>query len=160
MYTWADRNKYAEFLLAVPALSSCARDVLDDFLTRGVVNVHCPAGKKLSPLTAEERNLYVLASGTAVLNAGDDVTVVLEPGDFFGRSHPRWHQIVASVVAVTDVQILVLNPQEIAQLREVSTSDRRPSRLPWQSVPSATTAATRRPSCRRQGRPVLTSQGA
>lgn len=149
--------KFSEFLSAVPVLSACAHDVLDDFVTRGVVKVHCPAGKKLSPLTAEERNLYVLASGSALLTTDDGITVELEPGNYFGKSHPRWHQIVASVVAVTDVQILVVNPQEIVQLRNASSPDRRPSRLPWQTDVSV---AARRAPRRSQCRPMLARQGA
>jgi hypothetical protein len=156
MYTWADRMKFSEFLAAVPVLSTCAHDVLEDFVARGVVKVHCPAGKRLSPLTAEERNLYVLASGSALLTTDDGITVALEPGDYFGKSHPRWHQIVASVVAVTDVQILVVNPQEIVQLRHASSTDRRPSRLPWQTDVSV---AVRRAPRRSQCRPMLARQG-
>jgi CRP-like cAMP-binding protein len=157
VYTWADRIKYSDFLSAVPVLATCAHDVLEDFVTRGVVKVHCPAGKKLSPLTAEERNLYVLASGSALLTTDDGITVGLEPGDYFGKSHPRWHQIVASVTAVTDVQILVVNPQEIVQLRNASSPNPRPLRLPWQTELSA---AVRRTPRRSQCRPTFARQGA
>lgn len=130
MHTLAGCREYADFLEAIPAFSSCTRDVLEDFVDHHVVKVHCVAGKKLSPLTEQEQNLYVLASGSAQLKT-DDTAVDLEAGDYFGKSSDRRHYIVASVVALTDIEILVVNPDEVDRLRQSSSRDRHPSKINW-----------------------------
>jgi hypothetical protein len=133
VHTLADRKHYADYLETIPVFSSCSREVLESFVTSGVVKVHCWAGKKLSPLADGDQNLYVVATGSAILHAGDDVTVDLEPGDYFGQTPQRRHHIGASVVAVTDVEILVINPQEVAWLQQASSRYRHPSKTEWQN---------------------------
>jgi CRP-like cAMP-binding protein len=143
--SWADCKDCVEFLETIPAFSSCTRSVLEEFVTHGLVKVHCAAGKKLSPLTDQEQNLYVLARGSALLLAGDDVVVELEPGDYFGKSPDRRHHIVASVIAVSDVEIFVINPQEVARLELASSRERHPSRIDWQfPLPTESRRSTRR----------------
>ena len=157
VHTLTDCKDYADFLETIPAFASCTRDVLEEFVSRGVVKVHCTAGKKLNPLTDHEQNLYVLASGSALLNADDDVAIALEPGDYFGRSPARRHHVVASVVAVSDVEILVINPREVARLRQASSRDRHPSKIEWNIEPPA---AARRSFRRSHRRAALVGQGA
>jgi len=79
----------AGFLQAIPALSSCTHDVLTEFIRDGATTVRCDAGETLATLTARDQNLYVLISGTAILRATDDVTITLEPGDYFGGNPNR-----------------------------------------------------------------------
>jgi CRP-like cAMP-binding protein len=146
MHSLVGCQDYADFIAAIPAFSSCPRDALEAFVTHDVVRVHCAAGKRLNPLTDQEQNLYVLASGSAQLNADDDVVVTLEPGDFFGKSPARQHHLVARVVAVSDAQILVIKPHEVARLLRTSSGDKKPS------------AATRPPSPTEDRRPQRTAR--
>lgn len=149
MHTLAEGRNLTELLEAIPAFSSCPRTTLQDFVDHDVVKVHCPAGKKLNPLTDREQNLYVLASGSALLIDGDDVVVELEPGDYFGRSPGRQHHIVASVIALSNVEILVINPQEVARLRRATLEDwRRLSDGDWTiDDPDASPRGVRRSRC-------------
>src|SRR5580704_13374592 len=105
MHTLADRKHFADFLQDIPAFASCTRNVLDEFVTHGVVKVRCGAGMTLSPHTDEDLNLYILAEGSALLSVGDDVVVTLEPGDYFGRTPSRRHHLAASVVALSDIEV-------------------------------------------------------
>jgi len=43
-----DSKSDAEFLHAIPVLSTCTRDVLEEFVSRGVDRLHCAAGKSVS----------------------------------------------------------------------------------------------------------------
>ena len=92
---------HAGYLQAIPALSSCTEDVLTEFVRHGAATVGCDAGDTLATLTARDQNLYVLVSGTAILRATDDVTITLEPGDYFGGNPNRRFQLFVSVAAVT-----------------------------------------------------------
>jgi CRP-like cAMP-binding protein len=149
VHTLAEGKNLTELLETIPAFSSCGRDTLQDFVDHDVVKVHCPAGKKLNPLTAEEQNLYVLASGSALLTDGNDVVVELEPGDYFGRSPGRQHHIVASVIALSDVEILVINPREVARLQQPTLEDwSRLSKGDWTiDLPDAAPRSNRRNRC-------------
>jgi CRP-like cAMP-binding protein len=154
MHNEADCQDYTDFLEAVPALSTCTREVIEEFVSHNVVKVHCMAGKKLNPLTDQEQNTYVLASGSALLHA-DDITVALEPGDYFGRSSSHPHHVVASVVAQSDIDIFVINVLEIERLLQASSRDRHPSQLEW-TIELPTN--TRQSSCRSHRNTVLVGQ--
>jgi CRP-like cAMP-binding protein len=132
VHTLTGRKEYVDFLESIPAFSSCTRAVLDEFVNHGLVKVHCAAGKKLSPLTEQEQNLYVLAAGSALLSA-NDVAVTLVPGDYFGRTPDRRHHIVASVLALSDIEILVMNPQEVARIQQTTSRDLHPPKTDWRA---------------------------
>jgi CRP-like cAMP-binding protein len=149
MQTLADRKGYATFLEGIPAFSSCSRNDLEEFATHEVVKVHCAAGKSLSPQVHRDQNFYVLVAGSALLDAGDDVVTLLEPGDFFGSNPARPHHLVASVVAVSDVEVLVIDPQDLARLTMASSRRRHPSKIDWYVNLSTTTRRTSRRSHRR-----------
>jgi CRP-like cAMP-binding protein len=133
MHTLADREHYADFLQDIPAFASCTRNVLNEFVTHGVVKVRCGAGMTLSPHTDEDLNLYILAEGSALLSVGGDAFVTLEPGDYFGRTPSRRHHLTASVVALSEIAVLVINPADIASLERASCRDRHPSKIDWRS---------------------------
>lgn len=156
MHTLADREDYADILEVIPAFSSCTRNVLDEFVNYSVVKVHCAAGGTFSSESGRDENLYVLVSGSALLDAGDGVFVALEPGDYFGTSPARQHQLVTSVAARTDIEVLVINPLEVARLARASSMDRHPSRVDWRSELRTT---TRRAERRTHRRAVLVGQG-
>jgi CRP-like cAMP-binding protein len=151
VHTSAEIKNQTDFLQTIPSFSSCSRDVLEEFVTHSVVKVHCAEGKKLNPLTEDEQNLYVVARGLALLTT-HDVTVTLEPGDYFGKSPGHAHHIPSTVVAVSDIELLVLNPSEVARLQQASSRECHPSRLHRQDERPV---AVRRPFLRSNRRPVL-----
>jgi CRP-like cAMP-binding protein len=130
----ADCQMYADFLEKIPALAPCAREVLEEFVTHNACTVHVAAGRTLSPQSQCDQNLYVVVSGSATLDAGAGVRVALEPGDYFGRTPGRHLALVASVTADDDVALLVIGPQDIAQLESASCRHRHPSNIDWRSA--------------------------
>jgi len=145
MRTLADGKNHADILEGIPVLSSCTRRVLENFADLGVVEVDFAAGETLAPQSLQNENLCVLMTGSALLSAGDGVVISLEPGDYFGRSPSRHYQLVTSAVAVTDVTILVISPEEVAMLQEASCRDRHPSNIDWDlELPAATRRTPRR----------------
>jgi CRP-like cAMP-binding protein len=120
----ADRKSDTSFLEGLPAFASCTRGELEEFVTHGVVKLHCMAGEELSSSTDQEQNLYVLAAGSALLHAGDGVAVALEPGDYFGHSPERRRHMTPTVVAVSNVEVLVINTHEAARIGHTPAAGR------------------------------------
>jgi CRP-like cAMP-binding protein len=104
-----------ELLEELPPFSSCARQDLEDFVAHDVLRMRCGAAEVLCGL-AEDDNLYVLVSGLAELRVGPDLSIELEPGDYFGRQTQRNHRMAGTVVAVTDVEVLMIGPQDLGRL--------------------------------------------
>jgi CRP-like cAMP-binding protein len=104
-----------EMLEALPPFSTCARDDIEVFVAHDVMRMRRGAGEVLCGL-AEDHNLYVLVSGSAELRVGPDLSIDLEPGDYFGRYARRYHGMAGTVVAVTDVEVLVIGPQDLGRL--------------------------------------------
>jgi CRP-like cAMP-binding protein len=149
--TVADGQNYADMLGAIPALSSCAKDVLDDFVSGGVFTMRSVAGEDLLSDTPDDF-LYVLVVGSASLYTGD-VRVTLKPGDYFGGDSSYHYSLTsASVVADDYVEVLVIAPQEIVQLLHASSRSRHPSNIEWSARAAAPAAKFVR---RRTRRPVL-----
>ena len=111
----AERIDYVELLEGLPAFSACTSEDLEAFVAHDVMWVRCGAGEVLCGL-AQDHNLYVLVSGLAELRVGADVSIDLEPGDYFGRYARRYHGMAGTVVAVTDVEVLVIGPQDLGRL--------------------------------------------
>jgi hypothetical protein len=111
----SDCKIYADFLETIPAFSNCAREVLEDFVAYGAFKVHAGAGRMLCTQTQCDQNLNVLVSATPSLDAGDDVRCPTD-GDFFGRNPGRYHELIATVIADEDVEVLAIRPQEVLQL--------------------------------------------
>jgi CRP-like cAMP-binding protein len=143
MHTVAERVEYADLLEGIPALAGCTRDVLEKFVSEAAMKAHCVAGEVLCGLH-EDHNLYVLTSGTAALHVGQDVVISLEVGDYFGQESARHHKIAGTVLALTDVEVLIIGPQDLAQLELASSRDRHPSRTPWTLQRSTATLVRRR----------------
>jgi Cyclic nucleotide-binding domain len=136
--TLNDAKNQADLLGEIPVLSTCTRDVLEEFLSHGVDKLHCAAGRAVNSPTSADQNLYVLVSGSATLDAGDDVHVALEPGDYFGSASARRHHMTTTVTAEGDVEILVIRPQELIRLQHASSRDRHPSQIEWRHELTAT----------------------
>jgi hypothetical protein len=84
------------------------------------------------------------------------VLIALEPGDYFGPISARRYLVVSSVLAVSDIELIVISPDEVTQLEQASARDRHPSEIPWR-IELPTT--TKRESRRNHRRSVLASQG-
>ena len=150
-----DHQDYAELLRGIPAFSTCTESVLRELAAYGVDTVHCAAGQTLT-VQPRDHNVYVLATGQAILHAGADVVVDLEPGDYIGKG-PAHHRWLIYVMALSDLEVLVISPQEVAWLKQASSRDRHPSGIEWR-VELPTT--TRRKSRRSHRRNILVTQSA
>jgi CRP-like cAMP-binding protein len=144
----------AGLLEAIPVLSSCTRNVLDEFVSHAAVTECCAAGTTLSAEADEV--LYVLVAGSALLDAGDDVVIDLEPGDYFGGTQGRRFKSSPSLIAVTDVEVLAVHPDEVTWLKQASARDRHPSQVDWRSQLATT---SRKKTRRNHRRAILSSQG-
>jgi CRP-like cAMP-binding protein len=152
MHTQSESKVHADLLEVIPAFSSFTRSALEDFAIHGVIKLRCAAGTVLSAQTDQDQNMYVIAAGSALLAAGDGVLVDLQPGDYVGRNPIGHHQsIVASVVAVSDVAVLVVNAPDVARLASHRLSTE------WRSELSST---IRRATRRSHRRSVLVRQDA
>jgi CRP-like cAMP-binding protein len=104
-----------EMLEGLPPFSTCTRENLEVFVAHDVMRMRRGAGEVLCGL-AEDHSLYVLVSGSAELRVGPDLSIDLEPGDYFGRHAQRYHAMAGTVVAVTEVEVLVIGPQDLGRL--------------------------------------------
>jgi hypothetical protein len=149
VHSVADCKNYADILGDIPAFSNCAEEVLEEFVAYGVHKAHHLAGETLSSQMDRDPNFYVLVSGTATLDAGDDVRVALIPGDYFGHTpgHTHTHALAGSVTADVDVDVLVIRPEEALHLERASSKHHHPSQIEWRSEFAT---ATPRPTHRRQ----------
>jgi CRP-like cAMP-binding protein len=77
----------------------------------------------------QDHNLYVIVSGEAVLHVGPDVSITLTPGDYIGQQLHRQNRLSGSVIASTDVEVLVVGPQDLLRLELESGASRHPSRF-------------------------------
>ena len=124
----AERVDIIGLLEDLPPFSTCTTEVLTSFVAHDAMRAHCGPGEVLSGLQ-QDHNLYVLLSGDAVLYVGPDVSISLEAGDYFGQQAHRQHRMSGTVVALTDVEVLVVGQQDLARLELASAASRHPSRL-------------------------------
>ena len=136
MQTVADTISFADILGDIPHFSGCSRDVLSEFVSGGAFILHAGPGTELRPQNDASRNLYVLVTGSAVLDTDDDVHVTLEPGDYFGGQSGHLHTVNASVVAVEDVEVLVIGPEDLRRLQHASSRRHHPSNAEWIPEPA------------------------
>jgi len=111
----AERIDYVEMLEGLPPFTACTTEDLELFVAHDVMRLRFGAGEVLCGL-AQDHNLYVLVSGLAELRVGPDLSIDLEPGDYFGRHARRHHGMAGTVVAVTDVEVMVIGPQDLGRL--------------------------------------------
>lgn len=83
--------------------------------------MHVEAGTTLTTAGGRGRQVLVVRSGTATCHLGESVVAHFGPGDFFGEvaaldNGPR----TATVVAVTDMELVVLSRREFEMLVESS----------------------------------------
>jgi len=141
----ADCKSYAELLRAVPAFSSCTTEVIEEFASHSAAKLEYAAGETLRADVRGDQSFYVVASGSAVLDAGDNISISLESGDYFGGPAGARFGIRGSVVAVDNVEVLVVHPEELSALIRASSRSRHPSNIEWRSeLPAPSTRFVRK----------------
>jgi hypothetical protein len=141
MRSIADTVSYSDILGTIPALSSCTKEVLDEFAADDRL-VRSPAGAELRSPTHAENSLYVVVAGSASLRTEDDLYIILEPGDYFGGIEARrYEHVIASAMALDDVEYLVIGPAQVLQLRHASTRRNHPSNIDWTPEPLSPSAS-------------------
>jgi CRP-like cAMP-binding protein len=105
-----------------PLFSGLSRKELKSVVALGV-NVEVPAGQEMTKQDAVGLEAFLIISGAArcLIDAGE--LAVLGPGDFFGElSLLDGARRSATVLADTDMVVVVFDKREFRQLIEASTS--------------------------------------
>ncbi len=128
--------------------AGCTRRALKRLSHLGT-RVHMPAGKPLTKTGGSGAEVLIVLSGTAICQVHGIEVARFGPGDFFGEvatldGGPR----TATVVASTDMEVLVLSRLEFDAARQVLTRSR--SSDPQDNGPSAPPCQCRR--CRMSAR--------
>ena len=112
----ATRSQYLEHLATVPLFASLSKRDLQK-LARASDEISLEKDRVLVEQDATGHEAFVILEGQAVVKRGGRKLATLGPGDHFGElalldGGPR----TASVIAVTDLQVLVLGQREFAGL--------------------------------------------
>jgi CRP-like cAMP-binding protein len=110
------RQRYEDYLRAVPLFSACTRKELTE-IGRLAERVDVPSGEALVKQGARTKEFYLLLDGKAEVVRDGATVVVLGPGQHFGElalldPAPR----NASVVMTTPGQVLCIGQREFATL--------------------------------------------
>jgi CRP-like cAMP-binding protein len=108
------RDAYLQHLGAVPLFAACSRKELQT-IARASDELTIPAGTALVEQGQPGRECFVIVSGTATVKRGGRKVATLGPGQYVGElalldKGPR----TATVVADTDLDVLVLGPREFS----------------------------------------------
>lgn len=111
-----------DMLAAVPLFSSCNQVELRQIARLGTP-VPVSAGTVLTAEGSPGREFFLIVEGMADCSVGGNRAAQFGPGDFFGEmalldGGPR----TATVTAVTDMKVLVLDAREFASLLAASPS--------------------------------------
>ncbi|MDH3704592.1 MAG: cyclic nucleotide-binding domain-containing protein [Acidimicrobiia bacterium] len=97
--------------------TTTTQDLVDGLLTP----IRVRAGRTLIAEGSVGREFFVIAEGRAEVRRDGEVMNELGPGDYFGELALLGEaRRTASVVAVTDMQVMVANPREFRALLEIS----------------------------------------
>jgi CRP-like cAMP-binding protein len=124
----AERVDIIALIEDLPPFRTCTTEVLESYLAHDAMRAQCRPGEILCGL-AQDHNLYVIISGEAVLHVGPDVSITLKPGDYIGQQLHRKGRLSGSVIASTEVEVLVVGPQDLYRLELESSASRHPSRF-------------------------------
>lgn len=111
-----------DMLAAVPLFASCSQNELRQIARLGTP-LPVPSGTVLTSEGAPGREFFLIVEGNADCTIGGQRAAQFGPGDFFGEMSlldggPR----TATVTAVTDMDVLVLDAREFASLLAASPS--------------------------------------
>lgn len=109
-----------DMLAAVPLFSACNQSELRQIARLGTP-VPIPAGRVLTTEGTPGREFFLIVNGTAECTIGGSHAARFVPGDFFGEmalldGGPR----TATVVAESDMEVIVLDAREFASLLAAS----------------------------------------
>jgi CRP-like cAMP-binding protein len=124
----AERVDIIGLIEDLPPFRTCTTEVLESYLAHDAMRAHCGPGEVLCGLE-QDHNLYVIISGEAVLHVGPDVAITLTPGDYIGQQLHRQNRLTGSVIASSEVEVLVVGPQDLLRLELESSATRHPSRF-------------------------------
>jgi CRP-like cAMP-binding protein len=123
----AERVDIIGLIEDLPPFRTCTTEILESYLAHDAMRAHCGPGEVLCGLE-QDHNLYVIISGEAVLHVGPDVSITLTPGDYIGQQLHRQNRLSGSVTASSQVEVLVVGPQDLLRLELESSASRHPSR--------------------------------
>jgi CRP/FNR family cyclic AMP-dependent transcriptional regulator len=109
-------DEFLEYFRQVPMFSTCSKKDLKT-IAANAERLHVPAGRILAEQGQTGREAFIIVEGKArVLRNGRKVAI-LRPGQFFGELSlldraPR----NATVIADTDMELLVLGQREFAKI--------------------------------------------
>ena len=120
--TVARASKQVEFLATVPLFSALTHDELTT-VVRAAEELDVAGGDELVTESRVGRDFFLILDGDAVVRRNGRKVATLGPGNWFGElslidNQPR----SATVVAVTDMKLLVLGQAEFGGLLETVPS--------------------------------------
>lgn len=112
----ARRDAYLEHLASVPLFAALSKKELTK-VARLTTELHLKAGTEVVREGEPGREAFIIVSGTAAVKRNGRRIATLGPGDAFGELALLDHgPRTATVVADTDLEVLVLNAGEFAGL--------------------------------------------
>jgi CRP-like cAMP-binding protein len=110
------RQSHLDHLAAVPLFSACSKKELQA-VARASDEVDLPAGRVLCEQGAIGREAFVIVEGTADVKRNNRKVASLGPGSYVGELALLDHgPRTATVVAATDMKVLVLGAREFSGL--------------------------------------------
>ncbi|MFL6205479.1 MAG: cyclic nucleotide-binding domain-containing protein [Acidimicrobiales bacterium] len=110
------RQTHLDHLASVPLFSACSKKELQAVAKRSD-EATIPAGRTLCEQGAVGREAYVIVSGTAEVRRNKKKVASIGPGTCVGELALLDHQTrTASVIASTDLTVLVIGVREFASL--------------------------------------------
>ena len=120
------RDAYLDALALLGPFRACSRDQLRA-IGRSTTMVTRPAGSVLVRQGASTKEVVIIAAGVAIATRDDQPDAVLRDGDCFGDADLlAGNDASATLVALTDIDLVVMSPREFsAMLEKVPTFRRR-----------------------------------
>jgi CRP-like cAMP-binding protein len=108
------RQAHLDYLASVPLFSACSKKELQA-VSRATDEVTLPAGKTLCEQGAIGREAFVIVRGTAEVRRNKRKVATIGPGSCVGELALLDHKPrTASVIAATDLTVLVIGAREFA----------------------------------------------
>lgn len=112
----ARKDRYLDHLASVPLLAGCTKAQLKEVASI-VTDLMLPAGTVLMSEGATGHDFVIILNGTALVKRGGRKLNTLGAGDMVGELSLLTHRPRnATVVAQTDLEVLVIAEREFAQL--------------------------------------------
>jgi CRP/FNR family transcriptional regulator, cyclic AMP receptor protein len=110
------RNSYLDHLAAVPLFSACSKKELQA-VAKASDEIDLPAGRVLCEQGTIGREAFAIVGGEAEVRRNNRKVATLGPGSYVGELALLDHgPRTATVVATTDIKVLVLGAREFSAL--------------------------------------------